>query len=354
MEKENTENSRNSIIKKSNDLVEAAYNLSLWEMRILIKMTSMVHFNDKDFKVYDIEVREIKDFFRVENEGSVYKYIKESVRSLMDKKVTIREKLENGKTKETIIPMVIEMSRVIEDTSSISVGFHPKMKPYLLDLKSRFLSYEVDNIIKLTSSHAIRIYELTKAYVGLGKRIISVNELKKMLGISDKYKQYSHLKQRILEPAKKNINAETDIIIDYKEIKEGRRVEKLNFTISRKKKDKATQSELDSLSKFGVKKLVIAKWREKYSEAHIQERVDYMLKQNEVNEIKNKAGYLATMMDKDLQPKSKMSKAEITKKVNAILFSRPALQKQIEAKHGSLSQEAINSIIKSQFPEKFN
>lgn len=345
---------KNKIIKKSNDLVEAAYNLSLWEMRILIKMTSLIQMNDKDFKIYNIDVQDIKNFFGIENEGSVYKYIKDSVRSLMDKKIVITEKMADGKTKETTIPMVIEMSRIIEDKSSISLSFHPKMKPYLLDLKNRFLSYDVENVLKLSSSYSIRIYELTKAYVGLGRRAFGIDELKKILGITDKYKQYSHLKQRVLEPSKENINKDTDITIDYKEVKQGRRVVKLVFSISRKKSDRPADDLAELLEKQGVNKSTIKGWRNKYSDKYIIEKVEYMLAKNKITTIQNKGGYLNSIMDKDLQVKEKISQEDITKKVNGILFSRPNLQRQIEAKYGNLSQVAMNKVVKGMFPEKFS
>lgn len=342
--------SKNKIIKKSNDLVEASYNLSLWEMRILLKMTSMIHFNDKDFKVYEIDVKEIKDFFAVENEGSVYTYVKDSVRSLMDRKITIRSKMSTGKTKETIIPMIIEMTRILEEKSSINVSFHPLMKPYLLDLKSKFLSYDVENVLRLTSSYSIRLYELTRAYVGIGKRTFRVEDLKKILGIENKYKQYTHLKKRVLEPSRNNINETTDINLEFEEIKEGRRVAKICFTISKKKEEETPN--IVNAANHGVPEEVMAAWRRQYSETHITARIEYTNEQIAKGvEIKNRVGYLTSIIDKELVVTKQ--KIDITKKVNAILFSRPNLQKQIEAKHGILSQKAMNAIVKKMFPDKF-
>lgn len=53
----------NIIIKKSHDLVNARYNLNIWETRVFTKMLSMIHTKDKGFKVYKFPVSEfIKDF----------------------------------------------------------------------------------------------------------------------------------------------------------------------------------------------------------------------------------------------------------------------------------------------------
>lgn len=347
--------SQNNIIKKSNNLVEAAYHLSLWEMRIILKMTSLIHLSDKDFKVYDIDVKDIKNLFTLESDGSVYTYIKDSVRSLMDKKITIRTKTSEGKTKETVIPMIIEMTRIVEEKSSISLSFHPLMKPYLLDLKSRFLTYDVDNILRLKSTYAIRIYELTKAYAGIGKRTFAIDELKKILGIEDKYKQYTHLKKRIIESSKDNINKDTDINLSYVEIKEGRKVVKIQFIISQKETVKVESKEKKdyNLGLYGISTKMHDKWRKEYGDIYIKARVKYMNIQIEKGaNIKNKGGYLSSLMGKEIN--SKQSKSEnITKKVNAILYSNPQLQKQIEAKNGILSQEAMNAVVRRMMPEKF-
>ena len=48
-----------------------------------------------------------------------------------------------------------------------------------------------------------------------------------------------------------------------------------------------------------------------------------------------------------------MDKATITKRVNGILFSNPKIENQIRAKHGEVSQTAMEQIVKKMFPDKF-
>lgn len=351
----------NHVIKKGQDLVEARYNMSLWEIRILLRMTSMIHIDDKDFELYTIDVPDLKNFFGIESDGSVYKHIKRATLSLMSRQVTLRTKLENGKTQESTIPIISEVSRIIED-KTISIGFHPKMKPYLLELAHRFLSYDVRNIVMLSSPYAVRIYELTRAYLGLGKRTIEVARLKEILDVKEKYKLYGHFKKRVLTPSVENINDFTDIRLQMREIKEGRRVHKIEFTIT-KQREESSAPELqpvfdevgEILKSYGVSDKRAREWRAKYSDEYLMERIKYLENQDaEGKTVENRGGYLASILEVELpEETTQLPHAEQLKRARGILFSRPQLERQLRAKHGELSDKQLVSLIRREFPERF-
>jgi plasmid replication initiation protein len=50
----------------------------------------------------------------------------------------------------------------------VSLCFSPALKPYLLDIKSRFTKYALQYALHLKSAYAIRLYELLKQYEGIG------------------------------------------------------------------------------------------------------------------------------------------------------------------------------------------
>jgi len=281
------------VIKKSNDFVEANYNLTLWEMRIIIRMLSMIKRADDDFQDYHIDVNDFREYFGIQNDGSIYQRIKKASKGLMSKIIVIKTKLPNGQIEETEMPMVVSVTKNLSDSSYLRLSFHPKMKPYLLQLKNKFLVYEAKNVLSLPSSYAIRMYEMTKQYAPIGKRHILVDDLKKMLGVEDKYKQYTHLKQRILEPSVKSINEHTDIKVSYKERKRGRKVHQLEFVVNHK------------------------------------------------NPITKK------------EETSEMTYTEKLTKAKGILYSNPTIEKQITNKHGNLSDKAMVAVLNKMFPDKF-
>ncbi len=226
-------NDRVKLIKKSNDLVEARYKFDIWEMRVFSKMITMIELNDGDFKDYKIYLKEFIKDYSLEGDKNSYRFLREGAEKLLRKIVTIINKTEVKSAQKFQTPVVagLRTSLYDDDGKFIQVSFHPEMKPYLLELKERFLVYDVRNILKLPSTYSIRIYELLKQYEKLKTRTFDVKELKEILGITKEYKLYANFKQRVVDKAQKDLEEFTDIRFVYEEIKDGKAVVTLVFHI---------------------------------------------------------------------------------------------------------------------------
>ena len=226
-------NNRVKLIKKSNDLVEARYKFDIWEMRVFSKMITMIEIDDGDFKDYKIYLKEFIKDYSLENDKNSYRFLREGAEKLLRKIVTIINKTEVKSAQKFQTPVVagLRTSLYDDDGKFIQVSFHPEMKPYLLELKERFLVYDVRNILKLPSTYSIRIYELLKQYEKLKTRTFDVSELKEILGITREYKLYANFKQRVVDKAQKDLEEFTDIRFVYEEIKDGKAVVTLVFHI---------------------------------------------------------------------------------------------------------------------------
>ena len=227
------QNNRVKLIKKSNDLVEARYKFDIWEMRVFSKMITMIELDDGDFKDYKIYLKEFIKDYSLENDKNSYRFLREGAEKLLRKIVTIINKNEVKSAQKFQTPVVagLRTSMFDNDGKFIQVSFHPEMKPYLLELKERFLVYDVRNILKLPSTYSIRIYELLKQYEKLKTRTFDVKELKEILGITKEYKLYANFKQRVVDKAQKDLEEFTDIRFVYEEIKDGKAVVTLVFHI---------------------------------------------------------------------------------------------------------------------------
>lgn len=226
-------NDRVKLIKKSNDLVEARYKFDIWEMRVFSKMITMIEMDDGDFKDYKIYLKEFIKDYSLEGDKNSYRFLREGAEKLLRKIVTIINKTEVKSAQKFQTPVVagLRTSLYDDDGKFIQVSFHPEMKPYLLELKERFLVYDVRNILKLPSTYSIRIYELLKQYEKLRTRTFDVSELKEILGITKEYKLYANFKQRVVDKAQKDLEEFTDIRFVYEEIKDGKAVVTLVFHI---------------------------------------------------------------------------------------------------------------------------
>ncbi|MCM3597915.1 RepB family plasmid replication initiator protein [Metabacillus idriensis] len=216
-------------VTKSNELIESTYKLSLQEQRILLVMASKVQPNDETLKTYRFRARDFIEIIGNKKGTGFYSYLKEIVNGLQSKVLTIKE---DGKQRNYnwVITSIYE-----DKEGYITLQFHPKLKYLFLELKEKFTTYQLENVVRLNSVYSIRIYELLKQYERLKKRQFTIEEIRKLLAIEpDKYKQYGHFKSKVLLVAQSEINEKTDIEFIFTEIKTGRKVTSIEFLINSK------------------------------------------------------------------------------------------------------------------------
>lgn len=214
-------------VTKSNILIESTYKLSLQEQRILLIMASKVQPNDETLKTYRFRAKDFIEIVGNKKGTGFYSYLKEIVNGLQTKILTIKEK-GRQRNYNWVITSIYE-----ENEGYITLQFHPSLKYLFLELKEKFTSYQLENVVRLNSVYSIRIYELLKQYERLRKRELTLEELRHFLAIEPtKYKQYGHFKSKVLAVAQKEINNKTDIHFEFVEIKTGRKVTSIEFIIT--------------------------------------------------------------------------------------------------------------------------
>jgi plasmid replication initiation protein len=223
-------------IIKSNMLVESRYKLSLQEMKLLLWLVNSIDINDKEWHTYKLWIKDFIDITDIKR-PSIYKEAKKITKKFLKKVVEIQE----GK----VLLQTHFMASVsyIDGEGYILYDFHPKLKKHLLRLQEAFMSYNIENVIHMKSVFSIRIYELIASYKGLGKRTIELEELKYMLMIEDKYKQWNDFKRYVLEISKRDCLKYSDLYFDYETHKRGRKIYAITFNIKQKKQMKLFASE---------------------------------------------------------------------------------------------------------------
>lgn len=221
----------NNIVSKSNTLIEANSRLNLVEQKMLLCLASNIEPNDRDFKTYTFPIKQFHDLLGL-NGSTKYTELSKITKELLSKVIEIRA------GEELIQVSWLSSAIYNRNKGTIDMRFDPLLKPFLLELSSKFTSYRLANIVKLKSTYAIRIYELLKQYEDLRERTISLENLRYYLDAMDVYPNYANFKQRVLKPSQKELNQKTDISFEFEEIKLGRKVQKIKFIIrAQKKKD---------------------------------------------------------------------------------------------------------------------
>ena len=218
-----------ALVTKHNKLIQAKYSLTLQEKRLIYWLISEIKPDDGDFKPYRVSVKELATFLGLENNNRIYQQMAQVTERLMRRVMKIEEP-ENASLLQVAW---VSSARYHLGKGCVDISFDPQLKPYLIQLKSHFTSIELRYAIHLQSVYAMRIYELLKQYRKIGERLLSIAELRDMLGIQPhKYQFINDFRRYVIDIAQREVNAKTDIRFAYNALKQGRRITDIRFIIS--------------------------------------------------------------------------------------------------------------------------
>jgi len=219
-------------VAKSNALIEASYRLTSQEQRIVLSVISQIKPGEEitDQIMYSISVSDISELTGIKSDN-LYKELENAALRLKRREVRLPDE-PNGKGKKSKVMVTswLQSIQYVPNTGMIQVRFSHDILPYLTQLKNQFTVYKLKDIAKLTSSHAIRLYELLIQWKSTGCRTIEIDWLKNVLLLNDKYPSIKDFKVRVLEPAINQINTETNLWVHWDQKKTGRKITHLCFT----------------------------------------------------------------------------------------------------------------------------
>ncbi|MGE7921202.1 replication initiation protein [Viridibacillus sp. NPDC093762] len=332
-----------NLVTKSNLLIESSYKLSTLESKLILTLFSNVQPNDDDINTYIFQIQPFVNMLELKGK-SKYKDLRNITKGLMEKVHEIRI----GDT----VHQVSWLSYVAynEGQGTISMRFDDFWKPYILQLQKNFTTYRLGSITNLNSAYSIRLYELLKQWQKIRKRTYALDELREMLGVPEgSYKLYANFKQRVLLTAQKELLEESDILFDFKEIKVGRSVGKIEFFIyhnpnfvkaepiiplnvieSEQKPvvDVKGYTELQFKIKsilldWGLNEKTVDSLIETYSEKRIKSNIDYTKGRIDMGSVKKVAGYVKRAIEQDYSAsRGAMSEKSAEKKVVEVPVSK--------------------------------
>ena len=323
-----------------NGIVEATYRMDVVEFRVFFTMLTMISPDDVVFCEYELRVADIIRLFGLSRDGRSYETIKEAAERLVNKTMVIYHTKEDNNRYRTVIPFLTSASSQIGEGKSdaIRVTFHPELKPFLLQLKSEYLEFDVRNLAQVQSQYSIRLYMMLRHQMNLKKTAIRypVDRLRDIFEIGEnEYPLYGNFKQKVLLRACTDLNANTNIRVDEMiEERSNRKVVAVVFHMSaqdmptaqngatqppngldrslklEKRKaiveidDPATEQLVDELHKSIVRYVsrdIVRTWLHQSSEQQVRTAVDHTLKQLKQGVvIKNVGGYLQKMVNTSL------------------------------------------------------
>lgn len=381
------------LIVQSNELVEARYMFDTWEMRFFHFFASLISKHDEEDKRYRIWLKDIRTAYKLNNNDS-YHQLREAAKRLSDKSVYLNYD-KDGTVREVkhrfikFVDYIKEGQLISSSQEYVDVSIDKEMLPFLLHVqknfdpeKTRYTSYDFRNVIEL-KPYSARIYQLLKKEEYRGFRVITIDEIKRQFNITNEYKRFSTLYQRIILPSLQSINEHTDITVPIDKIeklKKGRKIYAIHVPIYGKTKKEIAflrgepyqqslfnsgsktaeqppkETEADRLYKlfeeviiksFGVTPTVFMKLlnTKKFKEKHIEQAVNVTRRAKYNQEIKkNIAGFfIKALKEGYTDPKEEAKKKLQEKKKRAMLLKEAKQQLELvkEAK-----AQAINDKIR--------
>jgi plasmid replication initiation protein len=221
-----------SKVRKSNVFVNGRYRFGLHEQKILLQIISKVQFDEAEFVPYFLSWADLNAISNGFLNSS--KKIDEACEKLKNKTI----KIKSGNIEDNF-------GFLSGWTTTAGQGVHFRidsgMKKMLLELlqEGNFTLYRLECAMALSSSYAIRLYEVLKSEQWKAQPVVlNLDKLKWSLDIGEKnvtYNDFGSFRVHILEKSKRDFKKYTDITFDYQTIKEGRKVTALEITIRENK-----------------------------------------------------------------------------------------------------------------------
>lgn len=177
------------------------------------------------------------------------------------------------------------------DKGEFSFEWSPKMLPHILDLKEKFyITTDLTIASKFKSSFSWTLYDYLKAHYGCWYKTLSKEDLMDLFGVQD-IKSYQintgMFKKRVLDVAIKEINEYTELIVSYKDQKEGR-------AISGFKLDWSSGTKITGATKKQVKEiqsLIDIVFEDMFQYVNINDESDRQRAINLIREIEEMRGF---------------------------------------------------------------
>lgn len=213
------------IVTKSNALIQASYKLSLNEQRLVLACVAQLDGRKplpKD-NLFTLSAADFAETYGIPVDQA-YEALNEASKSLYERDI----KVFDGKVKERF--RWIYHVKYYAGEGKVTIGFSPTISPYLTMLNKQFTSYQIKRVASLNSAYSIRLFEMLSQYKNTGLFIVKLDDFKAWLEIEDKYPRFFDLCRRILDPAVKELKEKSNLVINWRAIKKGRSVERLEFT----------------------------------------------------------------------------------------------------------------------------
>lgn len=219
-----------------NNFILSKYNTSMIQRRIVYAVLMQI---EKVMEYTPVPVDDLK--FEIPKamivDGYNFTDLKKSCKDLLTKLLTVKE---NDGDEEFHFILPFTEVCVKKDSPNIEIYLNKKVAKIFYEIKKGYTKIEYESALSLESKHAQKLYELFSMKINNFDSTIwfsTIEEIKEILGVSDKYKQNLQFVDMVLKTIQKEINEHTNLTVEYELEKKGKSYHYLNFHLFRKKEN---------------------------------------------------------------------------------------------------------------------
>lgn len=213
--------------------------MPLLEVKLLRLMIMQVVREDVDLKTYKCRVVDLAKFLNIPT-GNIRRDIKQLCKDLMQEVVEI-QKTKEGSTKSVGWKLIhwVDTADYENENGTLIIKLSDDLKPYILDLNSKFTQYQFCEILSLSSVYAIRFYELICSFADMilaqseaDPFVFTIDYLREFFNCKEKYPNNGNFIIRVIDAALEEINKKTNTLLSYKRVKEGRKITAISVRVT--------------------------------------------------------------------------------------------------------------------------
>lgn len=213
-------------------LTTAKYDFNVYEKRVLYRLVELAQAQLSNEKLRGRISHDLFNFVDITmpiagllaggEEDKNHARVKEALQSLQ-KKVF---EYEDAEIWQSI--SIIAMPKIEKRSADVSFIIHPKVWDCILDFSKGFRKYELKVAMEFKSQYSMRFYELLS---GQSNPITyTIDNLKAMFGVTEKYKRSTDFIKRVVVPAKKELDEKSPFSFVFDVIKHGKEFHSITFT----------------------------------------------------------------------------------------------------------------------------
>ena len=235
---------KTKLVVKNNALIEASFNLSLVEQRVLLLaiVEARETKNLTPSTALEITATTYNNQYNV-GQAEAYNQLVEASKQLFNRQFSYLDTYKG--VNAVTVSRWVKTITYVKTKGTVVLYLSDTVIAMISRLEAHFTKYLLDQVATLKSQYSIRLYELFARYLPLGNsKKFEVMQLRKTLGIADdEYKSIAYLKRDVIDKAINEINKKTDITVSYEQFKQGRTITHLLFKMKQKPQAKTVQAE---------------------------------------------------------------------------------------------------------------